>query len=56
MPKQAFNAKRMVNSINECWCKLSLLTLTVLGLGAYGPHKDINLKSIICRFNIRDQY
>ncbi len=28
----------------ECSFKLSLLTSTVLGLGAYGPHKDINLK------------
>ncbi len=35
---------------NECLFKLSLLTLTVLALRAYGPHKDINLNSVICLF------
>ncbi len=41
---------------NECSCKLSLLTSTVLGLGAYDPHKDINLKSVICIWQIDFRY
>ncbi len=40
------------NAPNECSFKFSLLTSTVWGQGAYGPHKDINLKSVICPFNI----
>ncbi len=42
--------------MNECSFKLSLLTSTVLGLGAYGQHKDINLKLVICPFNINDRF
>ncbi len=44
--------RRALKPLNECSFKFSLLTSTVLGVGAYGPHKDINLKSVICLFNI----